>query len=257
MNVSIPLPELVGFLLALARTTAWMAVSPPFNNRLMPRLVKLGAAVAISMAVAPKMPADKMTLDEGTLMGMVVMQVVTGLVLGFLTQILFSAVQAAGSLIDLFGGFTLSQALDPFGNNQVSVFGRFYQMMAITLLFAINGHLLLVKGFMTTFDVVPLGGVAIDNFKKVLVSDISMFMLAAVEIAGPLLAAYFLSDIAMGLLSKAAPQLNVLTFGMPLKILLTLLMVGSALPLIPGAIHTLLDQNIRDGIHAITFTGGR
>jgi flagellar biosynthesis protein FliR len=247
----LPLETLVGFLLALVRTASWMVTSPPFNNKLMPRIVKVGTAGAIAMAIAPTFPAGSITLDTGPLLGMILMQIATGLILGFLTQLMFSAVQTAGGLIDLFGGFTLSQALDPYNNNQTSIFGRFYGMLAATLLFAINGHLLLIKGFATSFDAVPLNGIDLGNLKEVLFKDISMFMLAAVEIAGPLLAVYFLSEISLGLLSKAAPQLNILTFGFPFKILLTLLMITWAIPLIPESLHTLVNHTLRDGISII------
>ena len=202
------------------------------------------------------MPADQVPLEGAPLAGMVILQIATGLALGFLTQLVFSAIQAAGALIDLMGGFTMSQALDPYLNSQSSLFGRFYQMTAITLLFAINGHLLLIKGFMTSFEAVPLGGIQLDNLRTVLLHDVSLFMLAAIEIAGPLMAAFFLAEVALGLLSKAAPQLNVFTFGFPFKILLTLLMVGWAIPLIPGALHTLIMHVLRDGVGALTAGGG-
>ena len=104
-----------------------------------------------------------MSFDSATLLKLVLLQTMTGLILGFLTQILFSAIQGAGQLIDTFGGFTLSMAMDPFGNNQSSQFGRFYQLIATTLLFVTNGYLLLIKGFMTSFQVVPLGGVHFDD----------------------------------------------------------------------------------------------
>ncbi len=251
MAIDLELTTFVGFLLALARTTAWMAVAPPFYGRMMPRLVKLGAAAGISMAIAHTLPADQMTLEPGPLMVMVLMQVATGLILGFLTQILFAAIGAAGGLIDIFGGFTLSQAFDPFMNNQSSIFGRFYGLIATTLLFVINGHLLLIKGFMTSFDAVPLGGIALDSFKEVLFRDLALFGIAAVEIAGPLIAAYFLADVALGLMTKAAPQLNVLVLSFPLKILLTLLMVGAALPLIIDALNTFVNQTLEDGSDAL------
>ena len=144
MTEAIPLTTFVGFLLALVRTASWMAVAPPFNTRMVPKLVKLGMAAGISLVLAPKLPADKLTVDTGALMGMILMQALTGLALGFITLMLFNAVQAAGSLIDLFGGFTMSQALDPFLNNQASTFGRLYQLLATVLLFALNGHFMLI-----------------------------------------------------------------------------------------------------------------
>lgn len=243
-----PLAPFVGFLLALVRTTSWMVVSPPFNTKMMPRLVKLGTAAAISLAVAPRIAVENLNLETAPFVGMIFMQIATGLVLGFLTHLIFSAFQAAGSLIDLFGGFTLGQSLDPFSNVPSSVFGRFYGMMSTTLLFAINGHLLLIKGFMTSFDAVPLGGVQLDNIKQLLMKDVTLFALSAIEIAGPLLAVFFLGEISLGLLSKAAPQLNILSVAFPFKILLTLTLVAFVLPIAPDAMRTLIDHTLRDGV---------
>lgn len=253
---NIPINELVGFMLALVRTASWMVISPPFNNRSLPRIVKIGTAAAISLPLAGKLPADQVTLETGALLTQVFMQMATGLMLGFLTHVLFSAVQSAGAMIDLFGGFTMTQAMDPMGNNQQSVFGRFYQLTAVTLLFVINGHLLLLKGFMTSFEVVPLDGMHFAGFQSLLLDAVSKMGLAAIEIAGPLLAAYFLAEVALGLLSKAAPQLQILQFGFPFKILLTLLLVGSAIPLLPGAIDSLINDVLRSGMRVLHFSSG-
>jgi flagellar biosynthesis protein FliR len=249
---TLPLTTLIGFFLALVRTSAWMVTSPPFNNSLIPRTVKIGLSAALALAIAPQLPTQGLSFDTGPLIGLIIEQVATGLILGFLTQILYNAIQAAGQLIDLFGGFTLSMAMDPFMNNQSSTFGRFYGLIANTLLFVTNGYLLLIKGFMTSFKVVPLGGVHLKSFESVVFTDVSMFGLAALEIAGPLLACYFLSEIALGMLGKAAPQLNVLQFGFPFKILMTLLIVSAALPLLPGALHNLINHSLIDGVHAIS-----
>ena len=101
---------------------------------------------------------------------------------------------------------------------------------------------------MKSFDAEPLGCIRLVTLKDVLLKDFATFAMSAVEIAGPLLVAFFLAEIALGMLGKAAPQLNLVTFGPPFKILLTLLMVASAIPLIPGALHTLTNQSIFDGL---------
>jgi len=244
----VPVDTLVGFLLALVRTTSWMAVSPPFDTKAIPRLAKLGIACGISIFLAPQVPPEVVSLNQAELAIMIVTQMVTGLALGFLTKLVFTAVQVAGSLIDFLGGFALTQAFDPLLSAQTSIFGRVYALLATTLLFAINGHLMLVKGFMTSFEAVPLGGIEFETFKDLLINNLGMFMFAAFEIAGPLLAAYFLTEVTLGLLSKAAPQLNIILFGFPLKVLLTILLISAALPLLPGAVESLVEHTLRDGL---------
>src|SRR3546814_9597415 len=76
--------------------------------------------------------------------------------------------------------------------------------------------------------------------------DVALLVLAAIEIAAPLLAALFLADFALGLLSRAAPEMHVFVLGLPVKILLTLTLTGLALPLLPGAVSTLTDRIVHD-----------
>jgi flagellar biosynthetic protein FliR len=255
MEGQIPVNEAVGFIFALVRTASFMVLAPPFNNRSIPRRIKIGLAAGISLALAPKLPADQVSLEASYLMTGVITQTLTGLALGMICMILLQAVSLAGALIDLFGGFTLSMAMDPFSQSQSSIFGRFYSLIGTTMLFAINGHLMLIKGFLTSFEAVPLSGLGMESFTNFLLKEVGMLMLAACEIAGPLLAAYFLTEVALGMLSKAAPQMNIIQFGFPLKILLTLLMVGAALPIIPGALDSLLNEVLRGGMELMGSGG--
>jgi flagellar biosynthetic protein FliR len=247
-------PELLsGYLLALVRSVAWVFVSPPFGNRMLPVQVKLGFAAALTLAVGPSLAEQAIPLEAGPLIGAAVLQAAAGLALGFVGVLLLSAFQAAGSLIDLFSGLTMAQVFDPMTNSGTSVFGRFYSLLATTLLFATNGHLLLVRGFLTSFDAAPLTALSMEGIGKLLTEDLGRFFLAAVQIALPLLAALFLAEVALALLSRAAPAMNVFMLGMPLKILLTVSLAGIAVPLLPGALDGLLRPVIR---HGLTITGG-
>jgi flagellar biosynthetic protein FliR len=243
---------IIAFLLALVRASAWVVIAPPFNNRMIPNQVKAGLAAALALAAAPHLaPHVSVNMDTPSLIGAIVVQVGVGLVLGFLANVLMSALQTAGSLIDLFGGFTIASAYDPLAQNQSAIFGRIYQLLMITLLFAINGHLLLVKGFLTSFDIIGATGLHTGGWSDMLLKNVTMFFLASVEIAAPLLGALFLSEVVLGLLSRAAPQLNVLALGFPLKILLTLSLIVLVLPLLPNAVTTLLHQALASGANAL------
>jgi flagellar biosynthesis protein FliR len=233
------------FLLALVRASAWLSVSPPFNGRTVPARVKAGLAATLALAVAPRIEGAEIPLDTGGFIGTVLLQAAIGVTLGFLALLLFSAIQAAGNLIDLFGGFTIDTAYDPLANAQSSVFGRVHQLLAVTLLFTIDGHLMLVRGFMASFEVVPAEALGWNDLARLVTEDVGRFMVAAAELAGPLVAVLFVSEVAMGMLSKAAPAMNVFQLGFPLKILVTLLLAGSVMAIMPDAIASLLDQIIR------------
>jgi flagellar biosynthetic protein FliR len=153
---------------------------------------------------------------------------------------LVNAIATAGSLVDLFAGYSLAAVYDPLADHSAAVFGRFYQLMAATLLFATNGHLILVNGFFRSFDAIPVNGLAAGDMASVLTGNLGTFMIAAVEVAGPIIACLFLSEMTLGLVARAAPSLNVFSLAFPLRIVVALLVVGLALPLITPALTNLL-----------------
>lgn len=247
MTLEAPAALIVAYVLGIVRASAWLVLVPPFGTRAIPTVVKVGLAAALALPAAPRLAADPPSLAIPSLIGAVVLQVAVGLTLGFITMLAFAAVQAAGSLIDMLAGFTVAQAFDPMSGNQTALFGRFYQLLAATLLFAINGHILLFRGFMSSFDAVGLQVPPLGRIAEVTVDGLDVFMIAAVEIAAPLLAALFLTEVALGLLARAAPHMNVFVIGFPLKILLTIGLVGLVLPVLPGALESLLTRSVRSG----------
>jgi flagellar biosynthetic protein FliR len=169
-----------------------------------------------------------------------------GAALGFVVQVLFTAVQMAGDLIDVTGGFSLQPAYDPLAMTQNASIGRLHHLLASTLLFTSGGHLMIVKGFATSYQGMPVGGnVPTDQLGSVLIHAFSMMFLAALQIAGPMVAVLLLADVALALLSRAAPALNIFSFGFPVKILLTLTMLGLTFPLLPPALDALIEQAAR------------
>jgi flagellar biosynthetic protein FliR len=180
--------------------------------------------------------------------------VFVGASLGFITALLFAALQAAGDLIDLFGGFTLAMAFDPLSLNQSSIFGRFYNLMAMTLLFATEGHQLVLRGFMQSYEALPLNALfSLETFSRLLVEGVGEMFLAAVQIAGPLIAVLFLTDVAFGLLNRVAPALNAFQLGFPAKIFLVLTLSGTAIATLPAALDALVDQAVSA---VVQLTGG-
>ena len=239
-------PALVsGYLLALVRAGAWVFVCPPFGNKSVPMIVKVGLAAALALAVGPRLAGQAVPLEAGPLLSAAVLQVAAGVALGFLGVVLFATFSFAGGLIDLVSGFSVAQLFDPGNNAPVSIFGQFYGVLATTLLFAIDGHLLLVRGFLTSFTAAPLTSLSTDSMAKLLTGDIALFFVSALEIAAPLLAALFLAEAALGLLARAAPQMNIFQLGLPVKILVTLTLAGLALPLLPDAVSGMTNQIVK------------
>jgi len=246
VQLSLPTGLLVAFLLASLRSAAWLLVVPAFSSRAIPPYVRALLSMALALPVAPGLAAHAPPAEVFPLLSSAIQQVVVGAALGFLTSLIFSAVQAAGDLIDLFGGFSLGFAYDPLSLSNNATFGRFYNLLASTLLMASGAHLMVIRGFTTTYRLLPLDGtLSLPALERVLTSGLGQFFVATLQIAGPLLVVLFLADVGLGLLSRVAPALNAFALGFPIKIFITLSLGGMALLLLPDAITRMADEAAR------------
>ncbi|MDH3684546.1 MAG: flagellar biosynthetic protein FliR, partial [Acidimicrobiia bacterium] len=141
---------IVTFLLVSSRLLATLLVAPPFNGGVVPVRVRLGLAVSIGMLLASGPLADAgqsvAGLSAPSLVVAVATQVVVGLVFGFFVQLLFSAFQVAGSVIDLSAGLSDGTLYDPITQSSIAPVGRLYQLVSMALLVSLDGHLLIVRG---------------------------------------------------------------------------------------------------------------
>lgn len=246
MSAQLPMAGIVTLLLASIRVAAWLTIAPPFDSRIIPSQVKALLSVCMALPVVPRLQGHLPAFTVPELLASAVEQVIVGAVLGFVTALFFAAVQAAGDLIDLFGGLTVAFAFDPFSNNQSSIFGRFYHLIAITLLFVTDGYALVYRGFMLSYQAVPLDGtLSLGTASKLITAGLPAMFVAALQIAGPLAAVMFCADIALGLLNRVAPALNVFSLGFPAKILMTLALAGAAIAMLPDSVHGLIDQAVQ------------
>jgi flagellar biosynthesis protein FliR len=240
--ITIDATTVAAFALALVRASAWVMISPPFNTRMIPMVVKAGFAASLALAAVPILQDQPIPLETGPFTAALVVPALVGFALGFFTLVLVNALQAAGSLVDLFAGFSIASLLDPTNGNEAAVFGRFYQLVAITLLFSTNAYLVIINGWFLSFQVVPASGLRVEMVAEVLTTNIGHFFLAAIEIAAPVLACLFLAEIMMGVLSRAAPQLNVFSLAFPLRVIVSLIVVALAIPLLGPALGNLVQD---------------
>jgi flagellar biosynthetic protein FliR len=256
-EVNISQDQLIGFLLVMVRVGSFMFVAPPFNGRTIPALIRVPLAAALSLPLAAnaiKAADGDIPSDTPAVVGAIVLQVVIGVALGAVVFTILSAIQAAGSLIDLAGGFQLSSAYDPMLNQQNSVMGRLFQMLTAVLLLVSGSYALILRGMAQTFESLPLGaGLDLGNSARVMTGDLTSMFLATLQIAGPLVGVMLIADISLGLMNKVAPALNAFSLGFPLKIGLTLLLVGFTLPLLSPVLTGLTEQAVFAMRH---LTGG-
>jgi flagellar biosynthetic protein FliR len=245
VDLALPTASLVALALGSLRAAAWLVISPPFSTRQIPATVKGLFSIMIALPSMPQLAAKVPDLTGAGLLISAVEQVTVGVALGFLTSMLFSAVQAAGSLIDIFGGFSVAFAFDPLSSTGTSIFGRFYNLLAVTLLFVTDGHQLIVRGFSQSYAALPLDGtLSISTLQHLLTGGLAEMFLSALQIAGPIIAVLFIADIGLGLLNRVAPSLNAFSLGFPLKILMTLSLAGIAIAVLPQTVRTLVSHAV-------------
>ena len=244
LAVALPLTAVQTTMLAGVRIAAFLALAPPFSQRVIPGQVKAMLAIGLALAVAPRLdpiPAD----GTGGFVVALILQAVVGAAFGFLVMMVFSAVQSAGTLIDLFGGFQMAAAFDPMSMTSGAQFQRLYQMTALVLLFASDGYQVVLAGLVRTFDALPLGAVLNTSaLAEAVTTGLSQMFVGALQIAGPLLVVLFLADVGLGLLTRVAPALNAFALGFPLKILLTLVFGSFAFLALPAVVEGLTGRSV-------------
>jgi flagellar biosynthetic protein FliR len=249
VDLQVPSATLAALLLASVRATGFVVMAPPFNSAGIPMAVKGALAMALAVVVFPHISGGLPPITAGFLIVTAITEAVIGAALGFIVQVLFTAVQMAGDIIDVTGGFSLQPAYDPLSLSTNGVIGKLHYLLATTLLFTSGGDLLLVRGFVTSYQGLPVGAsLPTEQLGTTLIKVFSMMFLAALQIAGPMVAVLLLADVALALLSRAAPALNIFSTGFPVKIMLTLALLGLTFPLLPPA----LDALMHSGVQAIT-----
>lgn len=234
---SIPLDLILAVLLASVRSAAFLMFAPPFANKAVNGQVKAMLSVAMALPVAGRLRDSVPAAEPGPLITAAVQQALVGVVMGAFVALLFTAVQAAGDMLDLFGGFQLASAYDPLMQVQTAIFGKLYSWTTTALLVVTGGHLLILQGFLRSYDVLPLNaGIDTGTVGRVFTEGISQLMLSALQIAAPLIAVLFITDIGLGLLSRVAPALNVFAMSFPVKILIALTLAGFTFSMLPGVV---------------------
>lgn len=236
---------LVAFVLAMVRTVAWLTVTPPFNSAVLQPRIRVGVAVALAFLMASHVPAGEVALGFGDLVVAVAYQAFAGFALGFIVRLYFAAFEAAGSVIDFASGLSVGAVYDPLTGNQNAPIARFYGLIAAVLLFAGGGHLLILSGFLRSFQAAPLAGPSFDQIGFSLLEGLGIFFVAALEIALPIAGVLVVTEIGLALLARAAPQANVLMLGLTVKALVLVLMLTTAIAVLPWATNNLADSATR------------
>lgn len=235
------------FLLVLSRTGAWVITAPALSAKGMSSIGRLAVAVALAVFVTPMTPASSVPADLPPYVAAVLSQVVIGLVLGLLTNLLFSAFEVAGTLADLSGGFSYASIVDPMSGQPAAAFSRLFNLCFSAIFFASEAYASVIGGFVRSFQVLPLGHLPSlsAGAAGVLGHAATQVLLSALEVAAPLLGVLFLTDVALSFAARFVPQANALSLALPVKTLVALTAAGATLALLPAHAAALLDPAVQ------------
>ncbi len=248
------------YFLITARIFAFLAVIPVFSSTAIPTLVRIGIAGCTAVVIFPTLLSYPLPSDGVGFFLVLVGEVLIGLIGGFFVYIIFSAFLLAGGFLSLPMGFSASQVFDPLGELEVPLVGQFFNTMAVYVFVVSDGlrrafFVSTINSF-NSFRAADLAIVRDDVFQFLLRGFYDVFVYS-LTLALPFLAVLFLTSISMGLLAKAAPQMNLLILGFPISIgisyLLLFLFAGTLLSVFSNIFTVMIDQ--LGGLYQLRETG--
>ncbi|OUM97968.1 MAG: flagellar biosynthetic protein FliR [Firmicutes bacterium ZCTH02-B6] len=224
--------ELFHFLFILMRCGALLLALPLFGGPGVPPHVKIGLGALTALLLGPTVQPVPGVETVGELLVLVAQEIFIGLSMGFVVALTFYALQVAGHLMDVPIGFGMVNVLDPQFGGQIPILGQFSQALATLIFFTINGHHAVLRALAASYQLIPMGRAAWQGtFAAVIVDAVGGTFALGVRIAVPVIAATFLTDVALGIVSRAVPQINVFITGYPVKIFVGMITLLVAMPL--------------------------
>ncbi|MEE8484846.1 MAG: flagellar biosynthetic protein FliR [Nitrospinota bacterium] len=224
----------IGFLMVLVRMSALLMTMPVFGSGNIPTQARIGLIAVTSYIVftVTDLPPIDLTMSVFEFAVMLTGELAIGLIIGFATQLIFTAVQVAGQMIGFQMGFAIVNVMDPATNSQVSITAQFQNIVALLIFLAINGHHWLIFSAAKSFSLIPVFGftpqAGLMDMMLLLTKNV---FITAVKLGAPIMATLLFLNVGLGLVARTVPQINVFIVGFPLQIGIGLFMLGATLPI--------------------------
>lgn len=222
------------FLLILVRITTFMITAPVFSGRQIPVHYKIGFSVALTILTIGVIDKPGDEIPESMIVLLILKEVLVGIVLGLVANILFYSVQFAGTIIDFQIGFMMANLYDPTFETSTQLTGRLKNILAILFLLSTNGHHLIIQGILASFDWVEVQALVpawVDGrISTFLLECLNQMFMIGFMIAAPILGTLFVVDLALGIIARTVPQMNIFAIFPPVKILIHFILYIFILP---------------------------
>jgi len=228
------------------RILALFAAAPAFSSVAIPMRVKVALAFAITVAVAGTLKETApLDLSWGTA-ALAVQQVLIGVVIGFAMQLTLAAMGLAGEFIGMQMGFGFASLFDIQSGFQVPVMGNFFNLVALLLFLALNGHLVLLGVLVKSFSVLPIAagnGIGADGWRSLAGAGALLFQMGF-WLALPVIAVLLVTHLAVGFVSRVAPQFNVMSVGFSLFMWVGIAAVIALVPFFVPAVEHIIESGL-------------
>lgn len=240
---------IASFIWPLTRILGLIAIAPPFGNNSVPVQVKLMLGVTLAMIVAPTIPPLTQA-DPLSVTGIMILmqQLVIGMAMGFMVRVVFAGIEMAGEVIGLTMGLGFATFFDPQTKGRSSAISQVLVLVATLLFLTLNVHLSLFAALIESFKTIPISTSLTMgfSFQKLAIWGEQIFIIS-MRLSLPIVAALLITNIALGILTRAAPQLNLFGIGFPITIGVGFLMLSMTMPymLLP------IENAFQSGLEAI------
>ena len=230
----------------LTRILALIATAPVLSHPAIPMRIKVGIALAITLAIAPIVDSPPLTgLLEAQGFVQLAHNILVGLALGFAIRIVFVGIELAGQLIGLQLGLSFAAFFNPEANESENVVSNFLSMLVLLMFLALDGHLILLSALADTFRLFPVGAVASAAIDPLTIGRAASELFSiALTICLPILAVMLLVNVVLGVMARVAPQLNLFAIGFPLTVLAGLAALTLFLPTLEAPIRAALQKGL-------------
>lgn len=231
------LERLLGFALVLTRISAFFLVLPVFGWKAIPVRIKVAATVLLSLffCLVTSLGVDPTRVSTLEAVLLLANEAVYGLALGLIVVLLFSVVKLAGRIIERQMGLAMAQVMDPLTGERTQPLGSLLEMIFIILFLSANGHHMFLLIISKSYEAFPAGTIpTIGTLTGGVVNAGSAMFIAGLRLAAPMLAAFLVLMVALALLARLVPEMNILFISMPMRVALGLFMAATFLPFVNG-----------------------
>ena len=240
---------IAGLLWPLTRILGLVAAAPLFGHASVPNQVKVLLGVLLALIIAPTVPAVP-AVDPMSWAGLLILvqELLIGLAMGFAMRLVFAAIEYAGELASNVMGFSFASFFDPTTQGRSAAISQFLSMVATMAFLAVNAHLVLLAALSESFTSLPISSSPISLAAPLELARLgSRIFSAGLQLSLPIIAALLITNVALGILTRAAPQLNIFGIGFPITLGVGMLTLSVALPYLNTPIQNLFNEGIEAG----------